>query len=116
MELKFIPQNPVRKFEVGIQKTILSDCGNVELQKDEQITILRNSGAEFDFVAKEWGFYATPSVNGRLVKFGLRTAVVINNGTRKRFILVVEKGFEDSFFKYLKAESMEVERWLDEDD
>ena len=40
----------------------------------------------------------------------------MNNRTKKRFILVVEKGFEDSFFKYLKAESMEVERWLDEDD
>jgi hypothetical protein len=116
VELKFIPRDPVREFEVGTQKTILSDCGNVELQKDEQITILRNSGAEFDFVAKEWGFYATPSVNGRLVKFGLRTAIVINNRTRKRFILVLEKGFEESFFKYLEAELMVVERWLDEDD
>ena len=114
--MKFIPRAPVREFEVGTQNTILSDCGNVELQKDEQITILRNSGAEFDFVAKEWGFYATPSVNGRLVKFGLRTAVVFNNRTGKRFILVLEKGFEESFFKYLEAESMEVERWLDEDD
>ena len=112
--MKFLPKNPVRKFVVGVQSIILSDCGNLMLDADEQITILRKSGAEYDFASKEWGFYATPSTNGRLIEFGFRTAVVRNITSGRRYVLVIEKGFEELFFKYLEAEKMVVELWLDE--
>jgi hypothetical protein len=75
---------------------------------------LRKSGAEYDFAAKDWGFYATPSTNGRLVEFGFRTAVVRNVASRKKYVLVIENGYEEIFFKYLEAEKMVVELWLDE--
>lgn len=112
--MRFMRKRPVRKFLVGAQKIELTDCGNLVLNPDEQVTFLRPSGAEYDFTAKDWGYYATPSTNGRLVKFGFRAALVKNSITGKKFILVMEKGFEDSFASYLVAESMVVDLWLDE--
>lgn len=106
---------PPRDFVVGAQKTVLRDCGRLSLEPDEQVTLVRTSGAEFDVTAKSWGYYATPSTNGRMPSFGLRAALVFNRVTRRRFVLVVEDGFEEEFFSYLSAESMVVEAWLDRD-
>jgi hypothetical protein len=35
-----------------------------------------DDGKEYDVAKKDWGFYATPSMNGRLKKFGFKTAIV----------------------------------------
>ena len=51
-----------RKFKVGIKKTILKDMGKVYLNNNEQLTFI-NKKSEFDFVKKNWGYYATPSIN-----------------------------------------------------
>ena len=32
---------------------------------------------------KNWGFYSTPSINGRLKKFGLKCALIKNKNTQK---------------------------------
>jgi hypothetical protein len=50
------------------------------------------SGAEYDVAAKDWGFYATPSLNGRLQQFGLRGVLIRNRGTGRYFVLLVEPG------------------------
>ena len=72
--MRFRPQDPPREFEVGYGETIvMRDCGRVELDADEQVTFTTESGAEYDVARKSWGFYATPSLNGRLTGFGLRT-------------------------------------------
>jgi hypothetical protein len=113
LELNFTPNTPARKFNAGSSAIAIYDCGEMFLAPNEQITFKRQSGAEYDLVAKDWGFYATPSINGRLSKFGLRTALVLNTNTKLRFILIVENGFEESFASYLKTESLVVEMWLD---
>ena len=58
----------VRKFKVGLSKIILKDLGKIYLNKNEQVTFVRKK-SEFDIVKKNWGYYATPSVNKRLKKF-----------------------------------------------
>jgi hypothetical protein len=112
VEMKFTPNIPYRKFEVGKKSIVISDCGHLELESDEQITIIRKSGAEYDFAAKEWGFYATASINRRLATFGFKTAVVRNLDTSSLFILIVETGYEEKFYQYLASENMKVEQWL----
>ena len=73
---------------------------------------MTNKSAEYDVARKSWGFYATPSINGRLKNFGLKTALV-KNQLDLYYIMIVEEGCEEDFFKYLKDESNEIITWLD---
>ena len=42
------------------------------LRNNEQLTF-RNGKSEYDVAKKNWGYYATPSINNRLKKFKFRT-------------------------------------------
>ena len=113
-ELRFVPQTPPRKFQVGVQAQItILDHGKIELKPNEQVTFILPGGAEYDVVSKDWGFYATPSLNGRLEAFGLRGVLIKNRGTKRFFILLVEKGKETAFEEYCRAENLVVVAWLD---
>lgn len=110
-------KNPPRLFSVGnAVKFDMKDCGSVQLDPDEQITLLTPTGAEFDVARKEWGFYATPSLNGRLPSFGLRAVLIRNRLTDRYFVLLVEQGREAAFEQYLVQESCDVVVWLDSTD
>jgi hypothetical protein len=112
--MKFVPQDPPRNFQVGLpgQKFALKDCGRLYLDADEQVTFVTDTGAEFDVCRKVWGYYATPSLNSRLAHFGLR-AVLARSSDGKFFILLVEKGREDEFMKYMDHEKQTIVWWLD---
>lgn len=113
--MRFVPKDPPRTFRVGINKEIeLSDCGNVYLEADEQVTFVTPSGKEHDFVAKPWGFYSTPSVNARLVDQGFKTALVSSPLSGRFFIMVVERERLAEFEGYLRETQQEVVEWLDE--
>jgi hypothetical protein len=115
--MKFTPIDPPRRFEVsgGGLKLMLADCGRLALAPDEQVTFTTEAGAEYDVVRKDWGFYATPSTNGRLRGFGLRAALVLSAFDRL-FVVLVEKGKEEAFMSYVTADKQRVLCWLDEDD
>lgn len=113
--MRVIPKCPPRKFKVGLQNQFeVSDCGKIELASDEQVTFITPSGKEYDVAAKSWGFYATPSVNGRLVAQGFRTALV-RNSFGKLYVMLVDPEHMDEFKKYLTIEKQTVEKWLSED-
>ena len=48
-----------------LKKIYIKHCADIYLKKNEQIT-LKNFDKEYDIVKKDWGFYATPSINDRL--------------------------------------------------
>jgi hypothetical protein len=105
--------DPPRTYEVGFGETIeIRDCGSVELEPNEQLTFKTESGGEYDVARKDWGFYATPSLNSRLEGFGLR-GVLVKNRLDRYFVLLVESGKEDSFDRYLEIEGLEIVTWLD---
>lgn len=111
--MKFDPVEPPREFEVGYgERIFLKDCAQVRLEENEQVTFHSPDGAEYDVVRKSWGFYATPSMNGRLLRFGLRT-VLVKNRIEQYFLLLVERGHEDEFQKYLDVEALHIVAWLD---
>jgi hypothetical protein len=93
----------------------MADCGRVELEPDEQLTFTTPDGAEYDVARKSWGFYATPSLNGRLREFGLR-GVLVRNRIGRYFVLLVERGHEDEFESYRALEELDVIAWLDSDE
>jgi hypothetical protein len=100
---------------VGVNKNIqLSHCSDITLEPDEQITFLTASGTEYDVVRKSWGYYATPSINGRLLQHGLR-GVLVKNPAGLIYLLLVEKGKETEFADYLTGENQEIVCWLDKE-
>ncbi|KRT68817.1 MAG: Uncharacterized protein XU15_C0016G0036 [candidate division NC10 bacterium CSP1-5] len=113
--MKFTPADPPRLFDVGHgeKKIRLKDCGRVELDPDEQVTFTTPSGAEYDVARKSWGFYATPSLNGRLQRFGLR-GVLVKNRINQYSVLLVERSQEAAFVRYVADERLTVVSWLDE--
>ena len=112
--MKFDKKNPPREFLVGKEEQIvIKDCGSVSLKADEQITFITDLGKEYDVVRKDWGFYATPSINGRLRHFGFKTALVKNRHD-KFYVMLVEKEKIDEFEKYLDTEDNYLVSWLGE--
>ena len=113
--MKLLLNEPPRTFRVGPRADIeLKDCGRVELAPDEQVTFTTAAGGEYDVTRKSWGFYATPSLNGRLAGFGL-SGVLVKSGDGKRFVLLVERGSRQAFDAYLAENTLTVIAWLDDD-
>jgi hypothetical protein len=111
--MKFEPKQPPREFEVGFDKKgIIRDCGAMYLAPDEQITFKTDDGKEYDVTRKSWGFYAGPSLNGRLADFSLR-AVLVKNRVERYFVLLIERGKEDDFGRYVAGEPLQIIAWLD---
>lgn len=111
--MRFEPRNPPRMFTVGASRDlVIHHCADVHLSPDEQVTFVADSGAEYDVLRKNWGYYACPSTNDRLREKGLRAALAGNAGG-KLYVLLVEVGRENEFEAYLDAEKMNVIHWLD---
>ena len=117
MAMNFKLIKPPRTFKVGKKDNSITikDCAHIKIEPEEQITFETENGAEYDIVRKDWGFYATPSLNSRLTKFGLK-AVLIRSQDHKYYIFIVEKGKEDSFQAYLNSEGHKIVSWMDRDD
>jgi len=114
--MKLHVNDPPRTFATGRGASItISDCAHVELAPDEQVTFTTPAGGEYDVTRKSWGFYATPSLNGRLLNFNLRAAIACGPAA-KFYVFLVERGRERELEAYLAAEQNTVVRWLDNDD
>jgi hypothetical protein len=101
-----------RIFKVGKKRNIsLKHVANIILSNNEQITFLINKNKEYDIVKKNWGFYATPSINGRLIYNNYKT-VLVKNRDLKLYILIVQKNKMKIFNKYLRENDLKIILWL----
>jgi len=112
--------DPPREFEVGLRGAMLKHVANLELAPDEVVTLVTASGTELDVTRKEWGYYATSSLNGRLRDHGLRAVLAVGmpregQEAERVYLLLVEEGREETFKAYIEAEGMRVAAWLDGD-
>jgi len=108
--MKVSSQTPPRRFTVkGVE---ISHVADIDLAPDELITFKTESGAEYDVARKDWGFYATPSINGRLKDKGFRTALVANPEGRQ-YVMLIEPAKMASFDAYCREQSIDVLTWLD---
>lgn len=112
--VKVAQLEPARKFSVGDRgSVVISHVLDIELLPDEQITFLTEKQQEYDFVRKEWGYYATASINNRLKRNGYKTALV-KNAADNIYVMAVEVAQMEKFRDYLAAEKNEVLFWLDD--
>jgi len=113
--LEFSENKPPRVFTVGIEVTReIHDCGTLRLEPDEQVTFLAGD-SEYDVTRKDWGFYATPSLNGRLTDNGLH-AVLVRNRFGKFYVYLVEDKRREGLQRYLDEDQISIISWLDTDD
>ena len=91
-----------RRFKVGINNIILKEVAKISLNQNEMITFVSGK-TEYDIVKKNWGYYATPSINGRLKTFGFKTFIV-SNSKKKIYIFLVHKNKINLFKNYIKKE------------
>ncbi len=110
--MKLDKKDPPRHF--AVKGVTLAHVADVALAPGEIVTFTTPAGGEYDVTRKDWGFYATPSVNKRLKDFGLRTALAETSATGARYVLLVERGKETAFQAYLDDQGMRVVTWLDE--
>lgn len=100
--------------EFSVKGHTVKDFGKIFLEENEMVTFVTDTEKEFDFAAKEWGFYATPSVNSRLKKQGFKTALVVNE-QNQLYIMAVDSEKMKEFKSYLKAnQDNRVICWLDD--
>lgn len=100
-----------RKFKVGISNITLNEVARINLKQNELVTFT-DGKSEYDVVKKNWGYYATPSINSRLIKFNLRTCIIKSLITKNKFILLVQKNKMKEFNKYTKDEKLKIIKWL----
>lgn len=112
--MKIDLREPPRSFTVGAERALeIRDMADIHLEPNEQVTFVTESGSRHDFVRKDWGFYATPSINGRLKDEGFKTALVQNTNGRI-YVMVVEAARRELFDEYCRGHRQTVLRWLDE--
>ena len=114
--MKFIPTEPPRSFH-PLPELTLQDCGTLQLQPTEQVTLETPCGVRHDVTAHPWGYYVSNSLNHRLQQAGMKTALVVSlvepNAPRLFINLVLENQM-DTFLAYLEAHQAKVVNWLDE--
>ena len=104
-----------RDFTVGMRNKItIKDFGEICLDPNEQISFVTEDNSRYDVVRKEWGFYATPSVNARLKDEGFKTALV-KNEIGRIFVMLVKENMIDIFQEYCRIEKQNIIKWIDED-
>ena len=103
-----------RIFEVGKNKKIkIKEVAFLYLKNNEQVTFKNENRKNYDFTKKSWGYYATPSINGRLKKEGFKTALV-RNRFNKYYVMVVDNKKLKNFKNYCKTENQKIIEWIDE--
>jgi len=114
--MEFRKISPAREFPVGNGDIVISHCANLILDTDEQVTFLTGDGKEYDVVRKPWGYYATPSLNGRLKRNGLRAGLTRSIQSGLFFVVLVDEGHSEEWSEYCANEGQELVAWLDSDD
>ena len=98
--MKINKKNKPRLFNVGFDKTfVIKDFGKIYLNAHEQLTFV-NGKQEYDFSKTDWGYYSTPSINGRL-KYNDFRVYLVKNVYGKIYLLTVQNS-KISSFKNLK--------------
>ena len=105
----------IRKFNTKSRlNTELTLVKKINLKENQQITFVEYSKGkikEYDVVKKDWGYYATPSINKRLKKFKYECAL-IKNKQNKFFLCLINKNMKKKFILYLKDDDQKIVCWL----
>ena len=109
-----IIKKKIRKFKPSKDSAIvLKDCGKIILNDNEQVTFSERNkkNRDYDVTKKDWGYYATPSINSRLKKNNFSSHIVVNKSTNLFFIMLVQKNKMNLFLRYLKKEKLKIIPW-----
>ena len=108
-----IIKKKIRKFKpFANSKIVIKDCGKIFLNNDELVTFSDKNKKKFnyDITKKNWGYYATPSINKRLKNNNFESFIVLNK-FKDFFIMIVYKNKKKIFLDYLKKNRLKIIQW-----
>ena len=114
--MKFEKKSPPRVYS-PLEGIVISDCGDLQLESDEQVSLIDGLGSpDFDILKKPWGYYLGNSINRTMLRNGLRVALVESlAGTEVSYYLnAVYEHKVDAFEDYLREFNSRVVTWLGE--
>ena len=94
-----------------VDRITIKDYGEIMLKKNEMVSFVTKSKKKYDFTAKDWGFYVSPSINGRLKKEGFKIALV-KNKLGKFYVMAVEKEKIKIFKAFCLSENKKILKWM----
>ena len=95
----------------SVNKINIKDFGKIRLEQNEMISFITKTKKEYDFTAKDCGFYVSPSINGRLKNEGFKIALV-KNKLGKFYVMAVEKEKINIFKTFCLSENKKIIKWL----
>ena len=101
---------PKRKYTCG-KNVHLEHVADIVLGDNEVVTFKQDNNKEYDIVRKEWGYYATPSINKRLKRNGYKAAFM-ENKYGDNFIVIVEVNKIRLWENYNKEEEQTFIKWI----
>ena len=102
-----------RKFKPSKNSSFfITEKAKIFLENNEQITMVDKFKNEYDVVKKNWGYYATPSINKRLIKNNYHTYLVKNKINNTIFLHLVNKKKKKQFYNYLKKHKIKILKWI----
>jgi 2-polyprenyl-3-methyl-5-hydroxy-6-metoxy-1,4-benzoquinol methylase len=111
--MKIYKNSPSRIFRVGFDnKILIRDCGKIFLKNDEIVTFSDKNNNEYDIGKKSWGYYATPSINGRLKNNNFHS-YLIKNIYEKIYLMIVHNSKQLNFNKYINDNHLKILLKLD---
>ena len=104
--------NKPRLFNTGFDNTsVIKDFGKIYLNAGEQFTFMSGK-QEYDFTKTDWGYYSTPSINGRLKNNDFRVYLV-KNVFGKIYVFTVQNSKISIFKDYCTYEHIKIILRLD---
>jgi hypothetical protein len=79
------------------------------LNADEQVTFVIGD-SKFDVTKKDWGFYASPSIQKRCLNNGLKAAIIFQG--KNCYVVFVKKNKEKKFFSFIKKNKYNFLDWI----
>ena len=111
---KFSLLKPPRRFQpTQLSKVKINEVARIELATDEQVCLVTSMGSEYDILRKEWGYYATPSINKRLSENGF-DVYLVKNSLNHFFLMLVMMCKYIMFVQYCEKEGLTIVIKLDE--
>ncbi len=105
--MKILKKTKPRIFKVGFDNKIsVKDFGKIYLKNHEQITFM-DDNHEYDFGKKDWGYYSTPSINGRL-KNNQFQVYLVKNIHGKIYLMTVKKSKIKNFENYCSTDHQKI--------
>ena len=106
--MRFERHIPAREFQCGLNNWItLKDCGDVELDRGEEVVFVTDIGRRFNVLRRDWGYFVNVVLDGGAAAAGWRS-VIAGESHHKQHLILIEPGRESDYAEYCARDRLQV--------